>query len=455
MKLFDRSQQRNSRHAQAVEDLVYEAHCPSGHLITGNRQESFQAIRCPECSEGIFVLPTSRLPVPPTATIKKMVSLSQIRQVDIVDNSAPDDDDDEPVEFEERTSRADRANIELSEHRQEVDDSDLSDDPAADYPVEQGREVSANELAKIAREDLKKKEAARQHQLEAEQERRNATNGRRKRKSQQQQVHQPDDAGESDTDADFDDDEFDEIVERKPFLKRVGTKVWIGLGVVLVISLTVFFQLRQQHRERLPHVAQLGRTEGLTLLKSGKFDEAKKILGEAAAAYEEMGDRTEVAREIIQASHEAAIFADLAGHPLDEMLDRYAAGGEGEAEFNALDKNRSIIIESRINKTPDDGGIYDLDYRIAIGPGPDSARPPGRIDVSGLSLLKNLKPSLGDQVLIGARITGFELKDGEWLVKLDPESGVLMTNWDALGTIGWPVSDRPEAQAAIAEQENP
>lgn len=450
MKIINRNQRRGNKLAQTAESINFEARCPSGHLITGQRQEKFQAIRCPECSEGIFVLPTSWLPVPPSSSPGKVVKLSQFGKAELLPSKVGDydgdDGDEELVEMDNQHGSDRGSGLQLSEYetQAEADESDLSEDPAASYPVEPGREVNADELARIAREDLRKNKAQPKQDRRA-----------RRDQSAKSAVKKTQADDNSDDQVDQMEEDFSPDEQRLPLFKRVGTKTWIMLGVTVVISLTIYFQIRQRHREKLPQLAQLGRTQGMELLKSGKFDEAKKILADAASAYAEMNDRTEVAREIQQASREAAILADLVGRPLEEILDRYAAGGEGKAEFESLEKDRSIIIESRITSTPDNGGVYDIDYRIAVGPGPDSARPLGRLDLSSLILLKNLKPELGDQLLIGLRIQGFELTDSQWLVKVDPQSGVLMTNWDALATIGWPVSDRPGSDAPNQMPESP
>ena len=36
---------------------TYSVACPEGHRLTGIRTEGYQALRCPTCGEGIFVLP--------------------------------------------------------------------------------------------------------------------------------------------------------------------------------------------------------------------------------------------------------------------------------------------------------------------------------------------------------------------------------------------------------------
>ncbi len=39
--------------------------CAAGHRVRGERTEGYQALRCPVCGEGVFVLPLSPLPEPP------------------------------------------------------------------------------------------------------------------------------------------------------------------------------------------------------------------------------------------------------------------------------------------------------------------------------------------------------------------------------------------------------
>ncbi|MGZ3470353.1 MAG: hypothetical protein ACXWO1_11890, partial [Isosphaeraceae bacterium] len=39
----------------------YSVVCPLGHRLRGQRTGGYQALRCPSCGEGIFVLPASPL----------------------------------------------------------------------------------------------------------------------------------------------------------------------------------------------------------------------------------------------------------------------------------------------------------------------------------------------------------------------------------------------------------
>ena len=66
MGLLDRARRvLGSRPASGpVRAQVYRVACPEGHVLHGHRTEGYQALRCPECDQGIFVLPRSPLPEP-------------------------------------------------------------------------------------------------------------------------------------------------------------------------------------------------------------------------------------------------------------------------------------------------------------------------------------------------------------------------------------------------------
>lgn len=439
MGLFDRGRKRGAQTAatgQPAEDLWFEARCPAGHELTGRRHEEFQAVRCPECGEGIFVLPTSWLPVPPAASPADLVPLGRIRDVAVEEPEAEPDDAEEQAP----PPPAGRTPIALKPADQKRKSTDMPvDDPAARYQVAASGRVAQADFEKIVAQDTRRKPAPATPEAAPA-----ATAPRQK----------PVEAAEPDADEDeFDEDDFQPL--RLPFFKRIGKGTWIGLGVVTVIALTVFIQLRQAHRERLPQLANLGRTEGMAKLEAGQFDEAKQILGDAAAAYDEMKENSDEARTIRQAAREAAIFADLASRPLEEILDKVAAEGAAVKEFQDLDKGRSVIIESRVTKTPQQGGLYDIDYRVAVGPGPSPARPLGQIDLKGLKLLDDLKPNVGETLLIGARLKELKLEDGAWWIRLEPDSGVMLTNWKALAAFGWPVTDKAKTDSNATDGAKP
>ncbi len=64
----------------------FNVRCVSGHRVRGERTEGYQALRCPACGEGVFVLPRSPLPIP--AAPKRSETSRSPRTIDrMVDDS--------------------------------------------------------------------------------------------------------------------------------------------------------------------------------------------------------------------------------------------------------------------------------------------------------------------------------------------------------------------------------
>lgn len=437
MPIFDRKTRARPKAGEPVADMRFEARCPAGHEMSGHRTETFQAVRCRECGEGVFVGPTSWLPVPPAAAVYDLIPLGSIRDVAPAGkprrSTAADDDEKAqgfgtiPLKDSDTVAGASAAKL-------------PADDPAAKFDVKPARDLADGDFQKIIGKDADRQAAEAREQT---------------RERQLQETRRKEEAARKAAAARQSDepDEFEpEPQPRVPLYRRVSPKVWVGLGVAMIIALTVRGQIRQNYRDRIPEIVKKARTDGLTSLDAGRFDEAKQILNDAAGAFDYLRENTDEAKEIRQAALEASILADLVGRPLDEIIDRFAAGEAGKADFRNLDKGRSLVVEARVTSTPDQGGGYDLDFRVPVGPGPNPARPLGKLDVKSLDLLANLKPNLGETVLIGVRLNDLELTDGVWWIRLDPKSGVLMTRWAALGSIGWPVTERA---AGDTEAEKP
>lgn len=437
MPIFDRKTRARPKAGEPVADMRFEARCPAGHELTGHRTETFQAVRCRECGEGVFVGPTSWLPVPPAAAVYDLVPLGSIRDV-------------APAGKPRRSQAADDDESSRSFGTIPLKDSDAVpgafasklpvDDPAAKFEVKPARDLGDGDFQKIIGKDADRQAAEAREQTRERQ----MQESRRKEEAARKAAA----AQHADKPAEFE----AEPVPRVPLWRRVSPKVWVGLGVALIIALTIRGQIRQNYRDRIPEIVKKARTDGLTSLDAGRFDEAKQILNDAAAAFDYLRENTDESKEIRQAAREASILADLVGRPLDEIIDRFAAGEAGKADFRNLDKGRSLVVEARVTATPEQGGGYDLDFRVPVGPGPNPARPLGKLDVKNLELLANLRPKVGETILIGVRLSDLELADGAWWIRLDSKSGVLMTRWAALGSIGWPVTERA---AGDTEAEKP
>ena len=129
---------------------------------------------------------------------------------------------------------------------------------------------------------------------------------------------------------------------------------------------------------------------------------------------------------------------------LCENLDEAARADPKEwpKSFDILYKGRSIIVDAHVVGQPDGlgGGHYELDYRIVLDGEGGQPRSLGKLDLHGFRLFEITKPRIGDRVTFGARLASFEfdLNGGQWLVGLEPESGVIITHMKALEALGWP-----------------
>ncbi|MBY0396312.1 MAG: hypothetical protein K2X91_07560 [Thermoleophilia bacterium] len=222
-------------------------------------------------------------------------------------------------------------------------------------------------------------------------------------------------------------------------------------SVALVVLLTIGYRNWSAWRSELPGIAERGRAEGLVALEEGRFDAARQLLVPARRAVDILGgdyDPT-AASAIRQAANEIAILTDLAPNSLEAMLEEAARSDPEDwaRTFDTLYKGRAIIVEDQFQEVPDGSGRgrYDLYYRI-LRPGegtkPDSV---GRIDLRGFALVESRTARVDDYVLFGARLASFQFDHdaNQWVVRLEPDSGVVMTHRKALDALKWPGPSEP------------
>ena len=392
------------------------------------RTEGYQALRCPSCGAGIFVLPRSPLPIPaapsaPTAPRKPALDEDAGR-------------DDMPIALTDPPEMQDVGDFEPTGEIEWVDPAEPSDmdadgcrswyrprpaPPSGPRPVpDRGRDV---EDAKV----------------------RSSTGRRRPSRPRGRAAGRP------------------AAVARRPtvpVIPRVSWGDWarrrrhklLFLGVALLVVGTVAFRAWRSSRSGLPEVAERGRTQGLEALEAGKFDTAHQLLSEASRAVDAMGGAFEGAEEIRQGAREAAIYNDLVPESLESLL---AEAGRSDPQewastFANLYKGRAIIIDAHITSVPDGSRRlgYGLDYRIfQEGEGGRPMRV-GRIDTTGLRIFELSRPKVGDRVQFGARLASFTFDPvtEEWRVGLEPDSGVEMIHKRALRAFGWPAPEEPPAE---------
>jgi len=172
---------------------------------------------------------------------------------------------------------------------------------------------------------------------------------------------------------------------------------------------------------------------GKKLLGQGQFHEAGRELDEALALHQQYpgslsgGDR----KRLVQMLREAHLFLDLLSEPLEDVLLQAAAehdDREWRAVFADRYRGKSAIFFAGVRR--DSSNDWVLDYDLFVR---DKR---ARIDWENLQLLHHLPLDQSQRLLLGVRLASVEPEaGGTWIIRLQPDSGVLLTDADAFASI--------------------
>jgi len=372
--------------------------CSGGHRLQGQRTEGYQALRCPTCGEGVFVLPRSPLPDPPAA-----VGVPRSRVASAIEANY----EDEPIALTDPIPIDSPGSFEPvdapGDGEAEIDWVDET--PPAPRSPEAGTPSPPTPKAPPAG-------SARQRKAKAT-----------------------------------------IAVPTIQVAREFSIREWafrhrnrlLSVGLLVLIISAVGVRRWRQRLEELPQVAEIGRTIGLKKLDDGDFQAAKKLLADAAAAVNSLGGSYQGGDAIRQGAGEAAIFTDLATEGLDQILENAATFREVKdwtSHFATFYKGRSIILETVIAAVPEPGKPgthYQVGSYVFTGRGPKPATR-ARVDVSGLRLFELSEPKVGDLKTFGARLASLELDPdtSTWVFTLETDSGVYMTHPKALEKVFGP-----------------
>ena len=393
---------RGSGAAEPLRPQYYQVACPEGHVIRGERTEGYQALRCPHCGDGVFVLPRSPLPLPlpPAPATARAKARPARAQPAFADDLGIELTDAPPQQDLDEILWVDPEPAKPSTDRQAVAPPPVDSSPEPemepdfDFPVDAPPEIPARSKSKARPKAASPAVSSRPVP--------NRPIGR----------------------------EPGLVVV--PVKSRRGGRVVLVLGAVSVVAAaTIFLVMRKQRLQELPHLAEVNFNEGKDALEAGRFDEAKLKLGRASKAYSELGIRDETAADAIRFAEEAAILNDLDPDTPKEIVEEVARLDEveGQKKFDAFHKGRTILINGIVESV--DGGRVELRERILIGRGPVPSRI-GRWDLLDFKLLKDNGLKTDDSVIFGAKLKSIRLEGREWRIKLEPDSGVWMSNSKAL-----------------------
>jgi hypothetical protein len=423
-----------------VKVQYYSVVCPRGHRVRGQRTLGYQALRCPACGEGVFVLPASPLPEPvPPPRPARARSLQEHQPVV----------EEGPVELKDPAE----VTVDIVEPDNPYGDAEIvwedeeaEPEPLAPPETPRTRPPAGDRVAAASSRARPAQAAPRPRVERAEKQVRNRQEPRRP------QVRK---AG----------DEAAEITpEVKPLVRvsrQTSLRVPLAIlaGVCLLVLGTIALRSWRARRGELPLVAQLGYDEGIPALKEGRFDRAYQVLSAARDAVDALHDEVDHATEIRHAADEAKIFVNLLSDSLESLLDEAArtTPSAWATRFENVYKGRGVIIDAGITQTPETSkeNRYELDYTI-LSPGEgDPKDRKARIDLTGFEAVTLARPRFGDHVVIGGLLESFQFDpaSGGWLIRLESKSGVSIKYQEALQSLGWPSgTSLPEETTTRAEE---
>jgi hypothetical protein len=439
--------------------------CASGHRVRGERTEGYQALRCPACGEGVFVLPRSPLPDPTPPGRPAGSKAAGLR-------SGRPFVEEGPVELMDPT----HAGVELADRRTGRVEADIiwedelpeRGDRRGSAAAVAGEDPADAAVIPAPTGDAQAPVARAPERRAPRQDRRGPTErppgGAPASKSNRSKANPPTEppspggaapsrkpaAGSRRASRPT----APVLLEVKTELRR-GSRV--GLMVVLVTLLVVAAVSWRYWRQRLdefPLIAERAREQGIPALDAGDFDKAHQLLAAGRKAVDALDGAVGGAEEIREAAAEAAVYVNLCDTSLEDMLAEARRTTDPDAwksKFDMVYKGRAYVFDATITATPKDGasGAYEIDY-LVCPPGETSqfggsgvSRPDSfaQIDLSGFELFESLaRPSLGDSVKFGAELAAFRF-DGDrnqWVVQLAPKSGVFLMHPKALEALGKP-----------------
>ncbi len=439
----------------AAKTQYFNVTCASGHRVRGERTEGYQALRCPACGEGVFVLPRSPLPEPvapsggvpgPRRTqvqaLRPWMEEGPVELTDPVRGTVELDDgtgreeaeivwEDEPDEVSPRpvASASPRAAPE-DFAAAEIDAARRAETPVAGGEGRRagidGRTAPRGAVPRTTRGPAEPRGAA------------------RSARPRHETAVAPQSAPA--------------VIEVRTKARggpRIGL---IFLGLALAVAAAFGLRAWKQYRARYPLIAQRGLEEGIPALNAGEFDRAHQLLHAARTAVDALGGHIEGAEDVRRAADEAAIYVDLCPQTLEDMLAEAGRGDPAawESKFETHYKGRYLLFDTRIEATPAESGTgaYEIAY-VVVPPGEASRFGDGRvaqpdryatIDLAGFELLEGLAKDA--HVTFGARLSSiaYDSESKHWVVRLEPKSGVFITHHQALEALGFPSSeavDRP------------
>ena len=307
--------------------------CASGHRVRGERTEGYQALRCPSCGDGVFVLPRSPLPEPvaPARAARSRPASSRpgggfveegpVELTDLPRAGVDADDrglangDAEIIWDDEPAPRTSRRGSPASPAAGPGVVSDADFDRIADEETRRARRAKPAPMRPVVVvPSPADPDPSRPPELQPGRRSGPAAEARGK------PSRRPADAG---------------AARQGPRRPRCGLRGGLRTarpapapdlpGDDLRAALRARRhggrrRIWRQRRQEYPLIAEKGRLEGIPALEQGDFDKAHNLLSAARKAVDALGGGVEDAEEIRDAADEAEILVNLCIQKLEDLL---------------------------------------------------------------------------------------------------------------------------------------
>jgi hypothetical protein len=191
--------------------------------------------------------------------------------------------------------------------------------------------------------------------------------------------------------------------------------------------------------------------EGRRALAAGRFRRARQVLNEAVAARDRQPDLLDRAqhRRLNQLQRQADLLARLSTRSLEEILRQAALVGDPDewaAQFSDY-RGKTVLFDDKVVLGTDDRPALES-YVVRVN------NETARVALEDLTLLQHLPLGERPRLLFGARLArcGRE-QGGAWVVRLEPDSAVLLTDPGAAAAAFVPASPDPELGEVLRRQE--
>jgi hypothetical protein len=245
---------------------------------------------------------------------------------------------------------------------------------------------------------------------------------------------------------------------RTPLLAALASLVLLVGGFVLAWPYLVRRAESPPAVEGPDAATLLARAEaGRAALIEGKFHVGRRLVDDVLARRDRMPGALTAAqnRDLNQLQRQADLLARLSTHTLEEIIRQGMLVREPEewaAQF-ADYRGRTVVFDDSFRRDADGRPVRD--YRVEVG------EEVVRVAFEELELFQDLPLDDSPRLIFGARLAGCRREEGGgWVVRLEPDSAVLLTDpdlWEACSSADFDDDTRRvlERQRQILAQGGP